>query len=362
MPIAKHRGLAAVFVGAAIVAAGACGSSGGSSAPAAPNASLRGQTVTLLTHDAFAVSKPVLAAFTAKTGIKVKVLKGGDAGAELNQAILTKDRPIADAMYGTDNTFLSRALDAGILEPFTASGLDRVPKAYQLDPTHRLTPIDYGDVCVNYDETWFAKHNVAAPATLADLTKPAYKGLTVVENPATSSTGLAFLLATVARYGAGGWQDYWKQLKANGVLVQASWDQAYDGSFTAGGGNGTRPIVVSYGSSPPADVVYSDPKKSTPTVGVVTDGCFLQVEFAGILKGTHHAAAAGKLVDFLLSLRFQEDMPLQMYVYPVRTDAALPSVFRKFAIIPKHPLSLSPATISAHRDAWIDEWTKVVVR
>jgi thiamine transport system substrate-binding protein len=362
MPIAKHRRLAAALVVAAIVTAGACGSSGSSTASPASNGSVRGQTVTLLTHDAFAVSKPVLAAFTAETGIKVKVLKGGDAGAELNQAILTKDKPIADAMYGTDNTFLSRALSGGIFEPFTAAGLDKVPHQFQLDPTHHVTPIDSGYVCVNYDEAWFASHHVTAPTALADLTKPAYKGLTVVENPATSSTGLVFMLATVARFGASGWQSYWKQLRANDVLVDASWDQAYDGSFTAGGGVGKRPIVVSYASSPPADVVYSDPKKSAPTVGVVNDGCFLQVEFAGILQGTHHAEAAGKLVDFLLSLKFQEDMPLQMYVYPVRTDATLPTVFEKFAVVPTHPLALAPATISAHRDAWIQEWNQLVVR
>jgi thiamine transport system substrate-binding protein len=362
MPFERSRCRVIALFAAAVVVAAACGSSGSSNGSAVPTGSLRGQTVTLLTHDAFAVSKPVLASFTAETGIKVKVLKGGDAGAELNQAILTKGHPIADVMYGTDNTFLSRALDAGILEPWTASGLEQVPKAYQLDPSHRLTPIDYGDVCVNYDETWFTSHHVTAPTNIADLTEPAYKGLTVVENPATSSTGLAFLLATVVRFGAGGWQDYWKQLKANGVLVQASWDEAYDGSFTDGGGNGTRPIVVSYASSPPADVVYSNPKKTRPTVGVVTDGCFLQVEFAGILQGTHHREAAGKLVDFLLSPRFQEDMPLQMYVYPARTGAVLPAVFQKFAVIPTHPLTLAPATISSHRDTWIDEWTKLVVR
>jgi thiamine transport system substrate-binding protein len=307
------------------------------------------------------VSKPVLASFTTRTGIKVKLLKGGDAGAELNQAILTKGDPIADVMYGTDNTFLSRAVDSGILEPYTAAGLERVPKAYQLDRTHELTPIDDSDVCVNYDETWFAQHHLAPPTSLTDLTKPAFKGLTVVENPSTSSTGLVFLLATIARFGTSGWQNYWQQLKANHVLVDASWDAAYDGSFTDGGGNGTRPVVVSYASSPPADVVYSSPKKTKPTVGVVTDGCFLQVEFAGILKGTHHLDAAKQLVDFLLSERFQADMPLQMYVYPTRRGTPLPAVFRQFAVIPTHPLTLPPATISAHRDAWIDQWNRTVL-
>jgi thiamine transport system substrate-binding protein len=353
-PFDTHRLLVAALVVASVVGTVACGSSSSSSSSGP-------QTITLLTHDAFAVSKPVLAAFTEKTGIKVKVLKGGDAGAELNQAILTKGHPIADALYGTDNTFMSRALDQGIFESWTAQGLDRVPASLQLDPSHHVTPIDYGDVCVDYDKTWFDSHHVPAPATLADLTKPEYRGLTVVENPATSSTGLVFLLATVARYGEAGWQGYWKQLKANGVLVQPGWDQAYDGSFTAGGGNGNRPIVVSYASSPPADVVFSSPKKSVPSVGVVTDGCFRQVEFAGILKGTHHRDAAGRLLDFLLSLPFQQDMPLQMYVFPARTDAKLPLVFRQFAIIPAHPLTLDPATIRTHRDGWINQWDQVVL-
>ena len=225
-----------------------------------------------------------------------------------------------------------------------------------------MTPIDYGDVCVNYDKDWFASHHQRAPRTLADLVKPAYRDLTVTEKPSTSSTGLAFLLATVARYGDSGWQDYWRKLRSNGVLVQPGWEQAYTGSFTAGGGSGTRPIVVSYASSPPADVVYSSPQKSAPSIAVMEDGCFRQVEFVGILKGTRHRAAAGALVDFLLSLTFQQDVPLQMFVFPARTDAKLPPVFERWATIPEHPLTVDPATIRSHRDAWIEEWTNIVVR
>jgi thiamine transport system substrate-binding protein len=309
------------------------------------------------------VSKSVLAAFTTKTGIRVKIDKSaGDAGSALSQAILTKSHPIADAFYGLDNTFLSRALDEGIFDEWLAEGLDRVPESLQLDPSHRVTPIDYGDVCVNYDKAWFASRDRRAPRTLADLAAPAYRDLTVVEKPSTSSTGLAFLLATVAKYGNTGWKDYWRKLRANGVLVQPGWEQAYTGSFTAGGGDGTRPIVVSYASSPPADVVYSSPPKSAPSIEVMDDGCFRQVEFVGILKGTRHRAAAGALVDFLLSLPFQQDVPLQMFVFPARTDAKLPAVFRRFAEVPEHPLTLEPATIRSHRDAWIEEWTDIVVR
>jgi thiamine transport system substrate-binding protein len=345
-----------VLVAAVVAVLAACGSDNGS------NDSSRPQTVTLLTHDSFAVSKPVLAAFTAETGIRVKVQKGGDAGSALSQAILTKSHPIADAFYGLDNTFLSRALDEDIFEEWSAEGLDRVPESLQLDPRHRVTPIDYGDVCVDYDTAWFRSRNRRAPSTLADLVAPEYRDLTVVEKPSTSSTGLAFLLATVARYGETGWRDYWKDLRANGVLVQPGWEQAYNGSFTAGGSGGTRPIVVSYASSPPADIVFSSPQKSTPSVAVVKDGCFRQVEFVGILKGTRHRMAAGALVDFLLSRRFQQDVPLQMFVFPARSDATLPPVFEKWAYRPEHPLTLDPATIRSHREAWIGEWTNIVVR
>lgn len=340
-----------------VVAASACGSSGGAQDSSGP------QTITLLTHDSFAVSKSVLAAFTTKTGIRVRIDKSaGDAGSALSQAILTKSHPIADAFYGLDNTFLSRALDERIFDEWSAEGLDRVPEALQLDPSHHVTPIDYGDVCVNYDKEWFASHHQRTPRTLADLVKPAYRDLTVTEKPSTSSTGLAFLLATVARYGDSGWKDYWRKLRSNGVLVQPGWEQAYTGSFTAGGGSGTRPIVVSYASSPPADVVYSSPQKSAPSIAVMEDGCFRQVEFVGILKGTRHRAAAGALVDFLLSLTFQQDVPLQMFVFPARTDAKLPPVFERWATIPEHPLTVDPATIRSHRDAWIEEWNNIVVR
>ncbi|MET0421161.1 MAG: thiamine ABC transporter substrate-binding protein [Acidimicrobiia bacterium] len=319
-------------------------------------------TITLVTHDAFAVSKPVLAAFTAKTGVKVKVLKSGDAGAALNQMILTKDNPVGDVFFGVDNTFLGRALDEGVFETYDALGLATVAPAYQLDATHHLTPIDHGDVCINYDKRWFTKHGVAVPATLDDLTKPAYKGKLVMENPATSSPGLAFLLATIARYGNDGWQDYWTKLHANDVKVVDDWTTAYEGNFTQGGNQGTYPLVVSYASSPPAAVYYSKPQPKASPVGTMLDSCFQQVEFAGVLAGTKHQAAARQLVDFMLSSQFQEDIPLQMFVFPVVSGTKLPPVFEKFAEVAPNPLTLPPATIQKNRDQWIEQWTRAVLR
>jgi thiamine transport system substrate-binding protein len=319
-------------------------------------------TITLVTHDSFAVSKPVLAGFTKRTGIKVKILQSGDAGAALNQVILTKSNPIGDVFFGVDNTYLSRALEEDVFTKFTARALALVPDEYQLDPSHHLTPIDHGDVCINYDKQWFADHELDVPKTLDDLTKPAYKGLLVVENPATSSPGLAFQLATIAKFGDGGWRDYWSKLRANDVKVDDGWERAYDGDFTQGANQGKYPLVVSYASSPPAAVYYSKPQPKTSPIGTMLDSCFRQVEFAGVIKGTDHEAAARQLVDFMLSEQFQADVPLQMFVFPVRDGTPLPPVFTKFAEVPSKPLSLPPADISAHRDAWIEQWTDTVLR
>jgi thiamine transport system substrate-binding protein len=319
-------------------------------------------TITLVTHDAFAVSKPVLRAFERQSGITVKILQAGDAGAALNQVILTKSNPIGDAFFGVDNTFLTRALDAGVFAKYAPAALKTVPAEYQLDASHRLTPIDHGDVCINYDKVWFAQHQLAVPKTLGDLTKPAYKGRLVVENPATSSPGLAFQLATIARYGQGGWRAYWSKLRANGVKVDDSWDSAYDGDFSQGANHGTYPLVVSYASSPPAAVYYTKPQPKTSPIGTMLDSCFRQVEFAGVLKGSAHTAAARKLVDFMLSTRFQEDIPLQMFVFPAREGTKLPTLFSKFAQVAPKPLSLPTGDIGAHRDTWIEQWTDTVLR
>jgi len=347
--------LSMLLVLGAIAAVAGAGSPPASAAPATT-------TITLVTHDSFAVSKAVLAAFTKQTGITVKILQAGDAGAALNQLILTKSNPIGDVFFGVDNTFLSRALDAGVFTPYSPPALGNVPTEYQLDASHRLTPIDHGDVCINYDKRWFAQQHLAVPTTLADLTKPAYKGRLVVENPATSSPGLAFELATIARFGTHGWQDYWSKLRKNDVKVDDGWESAYDGDFTQGANHGTYPLVVSYASSPPAAVYYSKPQPKTSPVGTMLDSCFRQVEFAGVVKGTQHVAAARQLVDFMLSTRFQEDIPLQMFVFPVRDGTKLPVLFTKFADVAPSPLTLPASEIGTHRDTWIEQWTNTVLR
>ena len=320
------------------------------------------ETITLVTHDSFALSEDVLAAFTKRTGIEVEIVPLGDAGQLVNQAILTKDNPLGDVLFGVDNTFLTRALDAGIFEPYRSKELFRVRPFLDVDRAHRVTPIDTGDVCINYDKEWFAKKGLTVPKTLTDLTKPKYRDLLVVEDPSTSSPGLGFLLATVAEFGENGWIDYWKQLRDNDVTVVDGWEQAYYDEFSGGGGGGEKPLVVSYASSPAAAVVFADPPIDESPIGTMTASCFRQVEFAGVLAGTEHRAAARQLVDFLLSDAVQSDIPLQMFVYPAITDARLPKVFADNADTAENAYWLSPARIGAHRDDWIREWTGTVLR
>jgi thiamine transport system substrate-binding protein len=283
------------------------------------------KTITLMTHDSFNIGKEVMATFEKDNKVKVRFLKAGDAGAALVQAILSRDNPLADVFFGVDNTFLSRALEAGIFLPYPSPLLAEIPKSLQLDQQNRLLPVDYGDVCLNYDKEWFRTHQLTPPTDLADLIKPPYRGLTVVENPATSSPGLAFLLATIGRFGTDGYLDFWQKLRENKVIVANGWEDAYYGHFTAAS-KGDRPIVVSYASSPPAVVHFAEkPPAAAPTAALVADNtAFRQIEFVGILQGTKELELAKKLVDFMLSKRFQEDIPLQMFVFPANATARLP--------------------------------------
>jgi thiamine transport system substrate-binding protein len=351
----RRRGPLALAV--ALLAVVACTSSRDSS-PATTSA--EPVTITLLTHDSFDVSKPVLAAFEDRTGITVKVVSVGDAGQLANRLILDAGNPEGDVAFGIDNSQLSGLLSQNVFTPYESAGLGDVEQRYRtLDMTNAVTPIDHGEVCVNDDLEAYA--NTPAPTTLDDLTNPAYRDQLVVENPATSSPGLAFLLATVAAYGDPGFLDYWQKLKDNGVTVVDGWERAYFGEFSgAGGGDGTHPLVVSYATSPVAEVYYADPPVSKAPTGVLVDTCYGQVEFAGVLNGTEHAQAAEQLVDFMLSEPFQDDIPLRMFVSPVSTQARVPKVFAQNAAVVTDPWTVPSADVAAHRADWVSRWADLM--
>lgn len=324
-------------------------------------------TLTLVTYSSFPAKdtslNDALAAFTTRTGIGVTIVQAGDAGTMVSKAVLTAGNPEGDVMFGVDNTLLSRVLDAKVFTPYASTQLDRIePSLTSLVPDHDLTPVDFGDVCINYDIAWFTDHGVEPPTTLDDLADPAYRDLLTVENPASSSPGLAFVLATVAKYGVDGWQDYWQRLVDNGVEVVDSWDSAYYERFSGSSGKGPRPLVVSYASSPPAEVIFADPPRTDAPTAVMDASCFRQVEFAGVLRGTDHQDAAQQLVDFLAGTTFQQEVALNLFVWPARTDVAPPKEFTEFASVVADPLTVAPADIAANRETWVDQWTQLVLR
>ncbi|MEU6010230.1 thiamine ABC transporter substrate-binding protein [Streptomyces sp. NPDC047453] len=352
---------AVVAVGLGLVTLSACGSSPGDKSSAGS------RTVTLVSHNSWAASKSVIADFEKSSGYKVKVLEDGDAGQAVNKAILTKDNPQGDVFFGVDNTLLSRALDNGLFQSYEPKGSDLILPQYRVDEAkHRVTPIDTGDICVNYDKKYFADHKLTPPASFDDLVKPEYKNFLVTENAATSSPGLGFLLGTAAQYGDKGWQDYWKKLKANGVKVVDGWEQAYNQEFSGSAGGrkakGDRPLVVSYASSPPAEVIYADRRPKTAPTGVAQGTCFRQVEYAGLLSNARNTEGGKAFLDFLVTKKFQDDMPLNMFVYPVREGAQVPPEFVQYGPQAKDPETMAPAEIAANRDQWVKSWTSLVLR
>jgi thiamine transport system substrate-binding protein len=367
----KRRGYW-LFAVVTIVVLASCGPSASptAEAPAATSppepAKVPERTLTVMTHDSFDISEEVVSAFKQQCNCDVQFLQAGDTGLMLNQAILSKDNPLADVIYGVDNTFLSRALAGDILEPYESPALADVSDDLKLDATFHMLPVDYGDVCLNYDKFWFEEKDLAPPNDLVALTQPEYRALAVVENPASSSPGLAFLLATVEQFGTTGdytYLDYWADLRENEVLVTDGWEDAYWGNFTYAS-DGDRPIVVSYASSPPVEVFFSEePFDEAPTGVITTDGsCFRQIEFSGILKGTENRDLAEQWTDFVLGKMFQEDIPLKMFVFPANDTAELPDVFARFAEIPDNPAVVDPEAIEANREEWIKAWAEAVLR
>ncbi|MFZ1382207.1 MAG: thiamine ABC transporter substrate-binding protein [Scrofimicrobium sp.] len=314
-----------------------------------------GDSITLVTHDSFAMSEEVMQAFTDETGISVTQVAPGDGGALVNQLVLTKDSPLGDVVYGVSDSFASRGVDEGVFAPYASPNLPASAESYLVGDL--LTPIDASDVCMNVDLAWFADRGVTPPATLEDLTKPEYANQTVLMNPATSSVGLSFLVTTIAAFGDEGWPSYWEKLRENGVSVVDGWSDAYYVDFTAAGEGGDHPIVLSYSSSPP----YTIGDDGEATTAALLETCSRQIEYAGVIEGATNPEGAQKFIDFMLSEQFQAQLPEQMFVYPINTEVALPEDWEKFAPRPTDPFYLSPEQIDSGRSEWIEQWTSLMI-
>lgn len=350
--IRSRRLMAAVAALACATSLAACTSQGTpASTPVDPP-----KTVTIVTHDSFELDEELLSAFENDTGFEIEHVQPGNAGAMVNQLVLTKDSPLGDVVFGIDNTFAGRAITEGVLAPYAAKALPADAADLKADDQGLLTPVDFGDVCLNADLGWFKEKGLAVPRTLDDLVKPEYKGLLVVENPASSSPGLAFLAATVGAKGEPGYLDYWRALEANDVKVVKGWTEAYSVEFSGSAGKGSRPLVVSYATSPAFEV--SDGK--APTTALL-DTCFRQVEYAGVLAGAENPQGAQAFIEFLLSPAVQASIPDSMYMYPAVRDTELPPEWVEFAPLAEDPIDVPAATIAERREAWVKDWTATVL-
>jgi thiamine transport system substrate-binding protein len=291
--------------------------------------------VTLVAHDSFAISDESIAEFQEASGFELEIIRAGDAGSLTNRLVLTKDSPIADVVFGIDNTFKGIADENGIIEG-------------------DLVPVDFADVCFNYDRLWFEERSITPPASWRDLTRPAYNSLTVVTNPLSSSPGLAFLATTVAAFGEPGFEQYWKELRDNGVMVASGWEEAYFTYFSGSSGNGEYPIVMSYSSSPAAEI-REDGKSQT---AALLDECFRQTEFVGTVAGAKNPEGAKALVEFLLSESFQNTMPGLMYVYPVNPDATIPTEWAEFGPAARSTIG-EDLSIATDREKWQTTWAAI---
>ena len=321
-------------------------------------------SLVVMTHDSFAISEDTISIFEEENNIDVVFLPSGDAGSTLNRAILMKGAPVADILFGIDNTFLSRAINEDLFDAYASPLLKEIPDKFKLDGKNRVIPIDYGDVCINYDKRFFHENDINIPTSLDDLIDSRYANLLVVENPATSSPGLAFMLATIAEYGEDEYLEYWNKLLENGVVIVNDWETAYYTNFSGSVGQGSQPMVVSYGTSPAAEVIFSEEVLSeSPTASFIGKNmCFRQIEFAGILKGSTNRAMAEKFVDFMLSAQFQEDSPLNMFVFPVNQNAHIPQEFLDHIQVPDQPAVVDPDKIAENREVWIEEWRELIIR
>jgi thiamine transport system substrate-binding protein len=292
------------------------------------------KTITLVAHDSFAMSDSSIAEFEEQSGYRLEIIRAGDAGSLTNRLVLTKDAPIADVVFGIDNTFKGVALENGIIEE------------------SKLWEVDYSDVCFNYDKKWFEAEGIAAPSSWRELIEPQYKGLTVVTNPLSSSPGLAFVATTVAAFGESGFERFWEQLRDKDVKVAAGWEEAYFTEFSGSVGSGNYPIVLSYSSSPAAEI-RDDGESQTQAL---LDECFRQIEYVGILQGTKDLVGAKALIDFLLGTSFQNTLADLMYVYPVNSEATVPSEWEIFGPAARSTIG-ADLDIEAGRANWQKKWS-----
>lgn len=307
------------------------------------------EDLVVYTYDSFAstIAVKTIPIFEKMYDVKVKVLSFGDAGSVLSRIILEKESPRADVIVGLDQALLKKAVDAGVLEKYQSPKLSNIVLESLKDPSDFGTPYDYGAIAIVYNTESIDK----PPTSFEELLNARWKRSLVVEDPRTSSTGLAFLLWTIGVYGEENFLNYWSRLKDSILTVTPGWDEAFNLLEL-----GEADMMVSYAT----DGAYSYHEygvlKYMPIA--MQEGAFVQVEYASIVKGAANRDLAEKFIDFLLSEGFQREVPLNQWMYPV-VEVEMPEAF-EYALKIDKTVSIDYEIVSEKLDSWLDSWAELM--
>jgi thiamine transport system substrate-binding protein len=303
-------------------------------------------SLTVYTYESMGwIEDSVIPEFENMYGVDVKVIKLGDGGNVLSRIKLENKNPKADVVIGLDQSLTVDAVKNDLLipyKPINASNIENQNIIFNQD--FSVTPYDYGAIAIIYDP----ERLNTTPKTFEDLTKMD-KSL-IIQDPRSSSTGQAFLLWTIAAYGDD-WKDFWKDLKSAILTVTTGWTDSFS-KFEAG----EAPMMVSYAT----DGAYSyEYYKSTKYKALIPEeGGYVQIEGAGIVKGTKNEELAKRFIEFLLMDEFQREVPLNQWMFPV-TNVELPESY-EYSLKPEKILTIESEEIADNLDKWLNEWEEIM--
>lgn len=307
---------------------------------------LMASNLVVYTYDSLLpLAKIAFPIFEEKYGVTVEVRSYGDAGAVLSKVIAEGKDSSVDVVIGIDNILAKRALEEDIFLSYKPEGAQKISdESLVFDKSWKLTPYDFGSLAIVYDPE---ELGVLEMNGLMDLTDKNFRKKLIIQDPRTSSTGLAFLVWTYEAY-KDNFDEFWRKLKPSILTVTMGWDDAF-GKFEAG----EAPMMISYATDGAYSYEYYGGTKYKAIIpGDVGYG---QIEGAGIVKWTDEADLSKKFMDFILSPEFQSNIPLNQWMFPV-IEVPLPESF-KYAVEPSSLLNIDP---DLDVDLLIERWVNLI--
>ena len=304
------------------------------------------ETLTVYTYEGFPADygpgPAIKTAFEKDCACTLDWVTAGDGVSLLNRLKLEGSNSRADVVLGLDTSLTAEARATGLFE---AHGITPTSLALPMPWTDdQFLPFDFAHFAVIYNRDKVK----SPPKSLAELVDGPAAEKIVLEDPRTSTPGLGFLLWMKSVYGDKA-PAAWAKLKARVLTVAPGWTEAY-GLFT----KGEAPMVLSYTTSPAYHIISE--KVETYQAASFSEGHYLQIEVAGLVKSSAHKDLAKTFLAFMLTPKFQDAIPTGNWMLPAApTSAALPEAFNAL-VKPAKTFLYTPEEVAANRKAWIDEW------